>query len=110
MDVHWSRAECMLHLGEISKGHGDLLKAVEFWEAARPLFEWSSQAKQVENIDGRLVSVGGHALGQRKKNLACLAELNEPSGTVEELEDYLSEIEDLEANFTKANGSHLISV
>jgi hypothetical protein len=83
MDVHCSRAECMLHLGDIFKGHGDLLKTVEFWGAARPLFERSSQAKQVENIDGRLVSVGGHALGQHKDNLAHLAELNEPSGTVE---------------------------
>jgi hypothetical protein len=72
MDVHRSRAECMLHLGDISRGDGDLLKAVEFWEAARPLFERSSQAKQVENIDGRLVGVGGHALGQHKKKLACL--------------------------------------
>ncbi|KAJ7906630.1 hypothetical protein B0H13DRAFT_1880406 [Mycena leptocephala] len=95
MDVHHSRAECMLQLGDISKGHGDLLKAVEFWEAARPLFERSSQAKQVENIDGRLVSVGGHALGQHRNNLDCLAELNSPTRTVEELEDELSDIEDL---------------
>ncbi len=110
MDVHRSRAECMLQLGDISKGQGNLLKAVEFWEAARPLFERSSQAKQVENIDGRLVSVAGHALGPHKKNLAHLPELNEPSGTVEELEDYLSEIEDLEADLTRAKGSHLISI
>jgi hypothetical protein len=31
MDVHCSRAECILQLGDISKGHGDLLKAVELW-------------------------------------------------------------------------------
>jgi tetratricopeptide (TPR) repeat protein len=42
MDVHCSRAECMLQLGDISMGHSDPLKAVEFWEAARPLFERSS--------------------------------------------------------------------
>jgi tetratricopeptide (TPR) repeat protein len=30
MDVHRSRAECMLRFGDISMGHGDLLKAVEF--------------------------------------------------------------------------------
>jgi tetratricopeptide (TPR) repeat protein len=57
MDVHRSRAECMLRLGDISKGCSDLLKAVEHWETARPLFEKSSQTKQVENIDRRLAGV-----------------------------------------------------
>ncbi|KAF7328215.1 hypothetical protein MVEN_02561200 [Mycena venus] len=51
MDVHHSRAECMLRLGDTSMGHGDLLKAVELWETAKPLFERSSQAKQVADID-----------------------------------------------------------
>jgi tetratricopeptide (TPR) repeat protein len=55
MDVHRSRAECMLRLGDISKEEGDLQKAVELWTTARPLFEKSSQAKQVEKIDHRLV-------------------------------------------------------
>ncbi|KAJ7300778.1 hypothetical protein DFH08DRAFT_946327 [Mycena albidolilacea] len=58
MEVHQSRAECMLHLGDISKGHGDLLQAVEHWEMARPLFERSSQGKQVKNVDERLASMG----------------------------------------------------
>jgi hypothetical protein len=57
MDVYRSRAECMLQLGDISKGHGDLLKAVEFWEAARLLFERSSQAKQVQCIDERVANI-----------------------------------------------------
>ncbi|KAJ7896649.1 hypothetical protein B0H14DRAFT_450539 [Mycena olivaceomarginata] len=43
MDVHRSRAECMIRLGDISSRHGDLLKAVELWESARPLFERSCQ-------------------------------------------------------------------
>ncbi|KAJ7905949.1 hypothetical protein B0H13DRAFT_1881114 [Mycena leptocephala] len=47
MDVHQRRAECMTRLGDISKGHGDLPKAVDHWETARPLFERSSQTKQV---------------------------------------------------------------
>jgi tetratricopeptide (TPR) repeat protein len=42
MDVHRSRAECMVRLGDISNRCGDLLKAVEFWNTARPLFERSS--------------------------------------------------------------------
>jgi predicted negative regulator of RcsB-dependent stress response len=95
MDIHRSRAECMLQLGDISKGHCDLLKAVEFWEVAKPLFERSSQAKQVQHIDERLVNIGEDVLKQHRNNLAHLAELNAPAGTVEELEDDLSDIEDL---------------
>jgi tetratricopeptide (TPR) repeat protein len=57
MDVHRSRAECLLRLGDISERHGDLLKAVEHWKAARPLFERSSQARKVEKIDERLAGI-----------------------------------------------------
>ncbi|KAJ6592261.1 hypothetical protein DFH09DRAFT_1073324 [Mycena vulgaris] len=46
MDVHRSRAECMLLLGYISKENGDMLKAAELWKTARPLFERSSQVKK----------------------------------------------------------------
>ncbi|KAJ7894085.1 hypothetical protein B0H13DRAFT_1886058 [Mycena leptocephala] len=95
MDVHRSRAECMLRFGDISMGHGDLLKAVEFWERARPLFERSSQAKQVQHIDERVANISKDVLEHHRNNLACLAELNAPAGTVEELEDGLSDIEDL---------------
>ncbi|KAJ7882485.1 hypothetical protein B0H13DRAFT_1890865 [Mycena leptocephala] len=92
MDVHRSRAECMLQFGDISMGHGDLLKAVEFWEAARPLFECSSQAKQVQYINERLAGISNDVLEQHR-NLAHMAELNAPSGTVE---DDQSEIEELD--------------
>jgi tetratricopeptide (TPR) repeat protein len=95
MDVHCSRGECMLRLGDISKGEGDLLKAVELWTTARPLFERSSQAKQVENINQRLAGVSEDVLEQHKKNLAHLAELTAPSGTVDEI-DNLSDVEDME--------------
>ncbi|KAJ7620710.1 hypothetical protein DFH06DRAFT_1305951 [Mycena polygramma] len=96
MGVHCSQAECMLHLGDVSKGRGDLLKAVELWDTARPLFERSSQGKQVKKIDERLALVGKDLLEQHRKSLACLAELNVPSGTIEEAEDELSDIEDLD--------------
>jgi tetratricopeptide (TPR) repeat protein len=96
MDVHRSRAECILRLGDISMGHGDPLKAVEFWERARPLFECSSQATQVQRIDERVVNISKDVLEQHRNNLARLAELNAPAGTVEELEDDLSDIEDLD--------------
>jgi hypothetical protein len=96
MDVHHSRAECMLRFGDIAMGHGDPLKAVEFWERARPLFERSLQAKQVQHINERLADISDDVLEQHRKNLAHLAELNAPAGTVEELEDDLSDIEDLD--------------
>jgi hypothetical protein len=94
MDVHHSRAECMLRLGDISMGHSDPLKAVEFWERARPLFEHSSQAKQVQHINERLTGISKDVLEQHRNNLAHLAELNAPVGTIEELEDDLLDIED----------------
>jgi tetratricopeptide (TPR) repeat protein len=65
MDVHRSRAECMLRLGDISMGHSDPLKAVEFWERAKPLFECSSQAKQVQHINERLAGISEDVLEQR---------------------------------------------
>jgi hypothetical protein len=95
MDVHRSRAEWMLRLGDNCREHGDLLKAVELWEIARPLFEQSSQVKQVVCIDQRLADVGEHVLEQYRKKLAHLAELNVPSAAVEEFEDS-SDIEALE--------------
>ncbi|KAJ7915419.1 hypothetical protein B0H13DRAFT_1872083 [Mycena leptocephala] len=96
MDVHRSRAECMLRFGDISMGHGDLLKAVEFWERARPLLEHSSQTKQVHGIDERLAAIREDVLEQHRKNLAHLAELSAPAGTIKELEEDLSDVKDLD--------------
>ncbi|KAJ7798719.1 hypothetical protein B0H14DRAFT_3156808 [Mycena olivaceomarginata] len=76
MDVHRSRAECMLRLGDISNRHGDLMKAVIHWNTARPLFERSSQAKEVQCIDERLACVGHNILKHHKENIAQLVELN----------------------------------
>ncbi|KAJ7858297.1 hypothetical protein B0H13DRAFT_1901903 [Mycena leptocephala] len=95
MDIYYSKVECMLRLGDLYKGHGNLLKAVELWEATKPLFELSSQAKQVEHVDERLAIVGEDVQEQHRANLARLAEIHVPSATVEDLDD-LSDIEDLE--------------
>ncbi|KAJ7909828.1 hypothetical protein B0H13DRAFT_2490039 [Mycena leptocephala] len=91
MDVHCSRAECMFQLGDISMGHGDLLRAVEFWESAGPLFERSSQTNQVHCINERLAGISEDVLEQHTNNLTHLAEINAPAGTVEELEDDVSD-------------------
>ncbi|KAJ7820221.1 hypothetical protein B0H14DRAFT_1346542 [Mycena olivaceomarginata] len=97
MDVHQSRAECMLRLGDIAKGCGDLLKAMTLWNTARPLFECSSQAQQVEHIDHRIASVSRDAQIQYRKHITHLAELNAPSSTVEEVEVDEDNIENLES-------------
>ncbi|KAJ7480754.1 hypothetical protein FB451DRAFT_1446776 [Mycena latifolia] len=57
MDVHRSRGECMLQLGDIAKQYRDTVKAAHLWNTARPLFERSSQAKQITHIDERLAGV-----------------------------------------------------
>jgi tetratricopeptide (TPR) repeat protein len=94
MDVHRSRAGCMLRLGDIAKEHDDLYKAVEFWDAAWPLFQRSSQAKQVALIDEKLAGVSKDVLKQHRINLARLVEINTPPGIVEEADDDLSDIEE----------------
>ncbi|KAJ7131116.1 hypothetical protein C8R44DRAFT_850016 [Mycena epipterygia] len=57
MDIHRSRADCMLRLGNIAKQRGDLVKAAECWKEARPLFVWSSQTKDMAKIDTRLALI-----------------------------------------------------
>jgi hypothetical protein len=96
MDVHRSRGECMLRLGDISKGHGDLLKAVKFWDAARPLFERSSQTKKIENVNQRLASDGKGVMEQHRINLARLVAINALTSIVEEAEDNMSDFENLQ--------------
>jgi tetratricopeptide (TPR) repeat protein len=60
MDIHRSRAECMLRLGDIASQQNNLLRALELWQTARSLFERSSQTKQVENVDQRLSATRGN--------------------------------------------------
>ncbi|KAJ7929865.1 hypothetical protein B0H13DRAFT_1859349 [Mycena leptocephala] len=57
MDVHCSRAQCMLRLGDLAQNQGDLSKAAKLWTSARPLFERSSQVKDVAQIDARLTAI-----------------------------------------------------
>ncbi|KAJ7887623.1 hypothetical protein B0H14DRAFT_3127573 [Mycena olivaceomarginata] len=39
MDIHQSRAQCMIRLGDLAEGQGSTSEAIAFWEEARPLFE-----------------------------------------------------------------------
>ncbi|KAJ7696655.1 hypothetical protein B0H16DRAFT_1841143 [Mycena metata] len=96
MDVHRSRAECMIRLGDIAKKNGDLLKALELWETARPLLECSSQAKRVQDIDERIGVISEEVKEQHQKNLTHLAELNVPAEKVEEVDSDTEEEEQVE--------------
>ncbi|KAJ7469444.1 hypothetical protein FB451DRAFT_1368522, partial [Mycena latifolia] len=77
MDVHRSRAECMLQLGDISELHGDLHMAAELWKTARPLFERSSQTKQVGHINERLARIR-NLLEHHLESFIQLSALNAP--------------------------------
>ncbi|KAF8209277.1 hypothetical protein K438DRAFT_1812106 [Mycena galopus ATCC 62051] len=56
MDVHRSRAQCMLRLGDLASKDGYTSEAITFWEAAQPLFERTLQSKDVAQIDSRLAT------------------------------------------------------
>jgi hypothetical protein len=57
MDVHRSRAQCMIRLGDLAEAQGCISKAIDFWQTAQPLFERSLQAKDVAQIEARLATV-----------------------------------------------------
>ncbi|KAJ7479275.1 hypothetical protein FB451DRAFT_1172390 [Mycena latifolia] len=75
MDVHRSRANCMIRLGDLAQRQGHLDDAVKLWHTARPLFELSLQAKDVAQIDARL----GTLDQVHQKALAQLAIFNAPT-------------------------------
>ncbi|KAJ7466976.1 hypothetical protein FB451DRAFT_1178233 [Mycena latifolia] len=81
MDVHHSRANCMIRLGDLAQQQGQLDEAVELWQTARPLFELSLQMKDVAQVDARLSA----ADGANQKALAQLAMLNVATGSFETL-------------------------
>ncbi|KAJ7457742.1 hypothetical protein FB451DRAFT_1183060 [Mycena latifolia] len=102
MDVHRSRAECMLRLGDISKMQGDLMKAGEHWKTARPLFQRSSQEHQIAHIDERLAGIGHDLLDGPTKTLIRLLDLNAPTASPDELDlglmnTTLSKVEEVES-------------
>ncbi|KAJ7100546.1 hypothetical protein C8R44DRAFT_859395 [Mycena epipterygia] len=78
MDIHQSRANCMLHLGDIAKHRGDLVKAEELWKEARPLFERSSQMKDIVQIDTRLASINQDMSTTHQEALVQLTGLRTP--------------------------------
>ncbi|KAJ7472991.1 hypothetical protein B0H11DRAFT_1345723 [Mycena galericulata] len=59
MDVHCSRAQCMLSLGDIAKLVGHPERAALLWAEARPLFNRSLQSMAVTQIDIRFADLQG---------------------------------------------------
>jgi hypothetical protein len=57
MDVHHSRAKCIIRLGDLANKKGSISEEIGFWTAARPLFEQSLQARDIAQIDVRLSTV-----------------------------------------------------
>ncbi|KAJ7272477.1 hypothetical protein C8J57DRAFT_1507323 [Mycena rebaudengoi] len=66
MDIHRWRADCMVHIADIFERRldsslymraGEVVKSVRLWKAARPLFERSSQAKDMTRINVKLAAV-----------------------------------------------------
>ncbi|KAJ7131294.1 hypothetical protein C8R44DRAFT_731531 [Mycena epipterygia] len=84
-DVHRNRADCMLRLGDIEKHGGNLLKAKGLWNMARPLFERSSQAKDIAQIDTRLASIDQDILDTQQKTSAHLSKFNMPKMSLDKL-------------------------
>ncbi|KAJ7310709.1 hypothetical protein DFH08DRAFT_823081 [Mycena albidolilacea] len=58
MDIHHSRAQCILGLGDLANKRRDIPAAIVHWKAAQVLFQWSLQAKDVADIDSRLEIAG----------------------------------------------------
>ncbi|KAJ7082782.1 hypothetical protein C8R44DRAFT_904766 [Mycena epipterygia] len=85
MDIHHSRAECILRLGDIARHRGEFAQAADRWKEARPLFERSSQAKDMAQIDTKLVLLEQEVSDRHQKPLTFFNELEPPTTSVEEL-------------------------
>ncbi|KAJ7264333.1 hypothetical protein C8J57DRAFT_1230802 [Mycena rebaudengoi] len=84
MDVHHWRADCMGRIAEILNNRGEVMKAVDWWKAARPLFEQSSQMKDISRIDAKLAEADSAILDEYEEHLQRLSELHVPGSGVEE--------------------------
>jgi hypothetical protein len=85
MDIHRWRADCMVRIADILNSRGEVMKAVVLWKAARPLFEMSSQLKDIIKLDAKLVEVDSAVLVEYDENLQHLAELCVSGSTLEEV-------------------------
>ncbi|KAJ7233083.1 hypothetical protein C8J57DRAFT_1480468 [Mycena rebaudengoi] len=92
MDVHRWWADCMVQIGDILNDHGEVIKAIELWKTTRPLFERSSQMKDVIKIDTKIAEVDSAILAKYEEQLQHLSELHVPVSALEEA--YITEEEE----------------
>jgi tetratricopeptide (TPR) repeat protein len=85
MDIHRSRAECMLRLGNIAQAQGDVGKAEALFKAARPLFERSSQTKRITLVDEKLSTICV-AQQEHTESLSLLSTMHAPSDVPDEVQ------------------------
>ncbi|KAJ7268546.1 hypothetical protein C8J57DRAFT_1717249 [Mycena rebaudengoi] len=84
MDVHRWRADCMVRIGDILNNCGEVIKAIELWKTARPLFERSSQMKDVIKIDTKIAEVDSAILVKYEEQLQHFSGLHVPVSALEE--------------------------
>ncbi|KAJ7252166.1 hypothetical protein C8J57DRAFT_1718391 [Mycena rebaudengoi] len=85
MDVHHWRADCMVRIADILNGRGKVMEAVELWKAARPLFERSTQIKDITKIDAKLAEIDSAVLLEYEKHLQRPSEMNVPVDAPEDI-------------------------
>ncbi|KAJ7267734.1 hypothetical protein C8J57DRAFT_1717316 [Mycena rebaudengoi] len=93
MDVHRWKADCMVRIADILNNCGEVIKAVELWKAARPLFERSSQRKDLARIDAKLAEVDSATWLKYENKLQ--RELHVPVSAPEEEDDKLAQGSDV---------------
>ncbi|KAJ7216007.1 hypothetical protein GGX14DRAFT_696431 [Mycena pura] len=57
MGVHRWQGDCLVRIAKILEAQGDVFRSVDFLREARPLFERSSQKKEIEWVDSKLESL-----------------------------------------------------
>jgi hypothetical protein len=80
MDVHRWRADCMVQIADIYEKRGEIQKSVGLWKMARPLFERSSQAKDVTRLGRRLAEADFAISEKHEQQFIQLVELHVPVG------------------------------
>jgi hypothetical protein len=75
MEVHRWRADCMARIADIFNSHGEIMRAVELWKAARPLFERSLQIRDVTWIDSKLAEVDSAVLAEYEEQVQRLSDI-----------------------------------
>ncbi|KAJ7207371.1 hypothetical protein C8J57DRAFT_1258140 [Mycena rebaudengoi] len=89
--------QCLDQIADILNNRGEVIKAVELWKAARPLFKRSSQMIDIVKIDAKLAEVNSVVLVEYEEQLKRLLELHVRGRAPEEAYIVADEEEDKSA-------------